>query len=75
MRLCFCSLGRCLENLDIEQKNMTELTQLERELDAILRQARFRKVYFQAIPPSFTVFYIFGSNIRVKLLKAMISNM
>jgi hypothetical protein len=36
-------IQRHLDAQNIEQKNITELTELERELDAILRQTRFRK--------------------------------
>ncbi|KAE8038635.1 hypothetical protein FH972_011124 [Carpinus fangiana] len=36
-------IQRHLDTQNIELKNMTELTQLEKEMDAILRQIRFRK--------------------------------
>jgi hypothetical protein len=44
MRLYFCAFGRHLDAQNMEQKNITELTQLETELDAILSEIRFRKV-------------------------------
>ncbi|XP_035550066.1 truncated transcription factor CAULIFLOWER A-like [Juglans regia] len=36
-------IQRYLEEQNIEEKNMIELTQLEKELDMILRQTRFKK--------------------------------
>ncbi|XP_059449152.1 truncated transcription factor CAULIFLOWER A-like isoform X2 [Corylus avellana] len=36
-------IQRHLDAQNIEQKNITELTELEKELDAILRQTRYRK--------------------------------
>jgi hypothetical protein len=64
MHLYFCAFGRHLDTQNIELKNMTELTQLEKEMDAILRQIRFRKV----ILTSYLLFSFsfFSSNIRVK---------
>jgi hypothetical protein len=72
MHLYFCAFGRHLDTQNIELKNMTELTQLEKEMEAILRQIRFRKV----ILTSYLLFSFsfFSSNIRVKWLKTVISD-
>ncbi|KAG6720295.1 hypothetical protein I3842_03G052600 [Carya illinoinensis] len=42
-RFIFFMVHRYLEEQNIEEKNIIELTQLEKELDMILRQTRFKK--------------------------------
>ena len=66
MHLYFCAFGRHLDAQNIELKNMTELTQLEKEMDAILRQIRFRKVILTSYLLFSFSFSFFSSNIRVK---------
>jgi hypothetical protein len=56
--LIFCAFGRQSEAQNIEQLNMCELTQLEKELDAIFIETRYQKVNCYKLIVNYLYFFL-----------------